>query len=100
MQNTRFTVESETHIATFEVVGYDEHSVHVIMRSTYTMTREEADFAAGCERARELTSEFRFGITAQPILRQPPAEFPLVAWTTVIGNQTAVLMSLAKKETA
>ena len=99
MQNTRFTVESETHIATFEVVGYDCDSVDAVKRSTYTFLHETADdFDAGRERARELSSAFGFGIHAQPIaLRRNDS---VVAWTTTIGNQTAVLMSLAKKESA
>jgi len=96
--NTRFTVESETHIATFEVVGYDSDSVNVINRSTYTLPQETAgDFDAGRERVRELIPAFGFGVYAEPIARRNDH---VTAWVTTIGNQTAVLMSLAKKETA
>ncbi len=96
---TQFTVESETHIATFEVIGYDCHSVDTIKRSAYTMPMpEDADFDAGRERARELTSAFGFGINA--VMSSLRNDCPVVAWTAIIGNQTAVLMSLAKKEIA
>jgi hypothetical protein len=99
MKNTRFTVESETHIATFEVVGYDCDSVDVVNRSTYTFPNETMDdFASGGERARQVTSAFGFGINAHPIARS--RNDSVVALTAIIGNQTAVLMSLAKKETA
>jgi len=99
--NTRFTAESATHFATFEVVPHDQKAWNVGATSTFTMPcQTQADYEAACKKQKELIEVFGFGIyfdtTRDPIISSEPKD--VYYFTTNPGNRDAVLMSLAKKE--
>ena len=94
--NTRFTVESATHIAVFELVPYGQKKKDVAANTTITMPAgTKADYEAARERQRELIEAFGFGIYFDLICDDDDNHF--FCFTTNPGNSDAVLMSLAKK---
>ena len=100
MKNTRMTVECTTYIATFEVVPHVQKSWEVGATSTFTMPcQTEADYEAAYKKQRELIKAFGFGIYFDTT-RDEDSEKDVYYFTTNPGNSDAVLMSLAKKETA
>jgi|DEB0MinimDraft_4_1074332.scaffolds.fasta_scaffold10404_7 hypothetical protein len=108
--NTRFTVECETHIATFEVAdayreGHDDLK-QVRKRSTFWMPATKVGSKANeaCrKRQAELIHQFGFGIYYSHVcLDDGSVEEERYYFHTNPGhrrrNCEAVLMSLAKKE--
>ena len=94
--NTRFTAESATHIAVFELVGYGQRKGEVAANTTITMPAgTEADYMAARKRQNELIEAFDFGIYFDLIRDDNDDDF--FCFTTNPGNSNAVLMSLAKK---
>ena len=102
--NTRITIECETHIATFEVArdnGIDLRNVQ--RRSTFWMaaTKVGSEANEACrKRQGELIDQFGFGIYYDHVHLDYGADEERYYFHTNPGNSTAVLMSLAKKETA
>ena len=101
--NTRFTVECETHIATFEVPrdnGIDLRNLQ--HRSTFWMPATKVGSKANeaCrKRQAELIDQFGFGIYYDHVyLDDGAVEEERYYFHTNPGNRDAVLMSLAKKE--
>jgi len=107
MKNTRFTVESETHIAIFEVAdayreGHDNLE-QVRKRSAYWMpvTKDGVSNHEACrKRQSELIDQFGFGIYYDHVTLKNGTEEERYYFHTNPGNSDAVLMSLAKKESA
>ncbi len=95
--NTRFTAESATHFATFEVVPHDQKKWDVGATSTFTMPcQTEADYEAAYKKQRELIEVFGFGIYFDKT-RDEDSEKDVYYFTTNPGNTDAVIMSLAEK---
>ena len=103
--NTRFTVESETHIAIFEVANAyregHENLEQVRNRSTFWMPVEAGGSTdAVCAKQRELIEQFGFGIYYNYNQTDEEGGGERFYFSTNPGNSDAVLMSLAKKESA
>jgi len=107
IKNTRFTIECETHIATFEVAdafreGHDDLE-EVRKRSTFWMpaTEEGVDNHEACrKRQSELIDQFGFGIYYDHVDLNDGTGEARYYFHTNPGNSNAVLMTLAKKESA
>lgn len=96
--NTRFTVESATHIATFEVVAWDQKTHEIGATATTTMPGQtRADYEACRERQVELFNDLGFAINYRLTSFDDPAE-DFFFFYTVVGNESAVLMSFAEKK--
>lgn len=103
--NTRITAESETHIAIFEVAardldGFDTRE-ELRKRSTFWMP-VEAGGSTDAVRAkqRELIEQFGFGIYYDYNQTDEEGGGERFYFSTNPGNSRAILMSLAKKESA
>ena len=95
--NTQFTVESATHIATFEVVAWDQKTHDLGATATITMPgKTQADCEACRSKTLELCNALGFGIYYRPTSFDDPFYDFLFFYTTV-GNSHAVLMSLDEK---
>lgn len=103
--NTRITAESETHIAIFEVAvrdrdGFDTRE-QLQERSSYWMpARNQDDHEACMARQKELIEQFGFGIYYDFSRSDDEKGEERFYFDTNPGNSRAVLMSLAKKESA